>query len=1141
MSLQPDGRVAARRRGALQAASPLRLAPLGTRARNAGADVLARRQPAGRWIPVSSTSSLSSRAGGRRPRRTGRSPWSTLGPTGTPSVTLPCFDSWGFRTTVDPGDFASISRRLEPLSDEDAAMLAAKQFGRARVEVGPCRALCSWRGPRSRSCRAREIRRSSTRSRSPLRTRSSRSARGPRRRRPVGADAAALRRPVVPGSRRRPALGMAAARRRHRARRLAPPTARRPPPPGRGRAGRLDRDRVAGPDLRRSGCAGGGRRGSRPAHPASGHRPARRRLVVAAAGPQRPGRPPCDALAAARPDAGRRRRQRAAGPDGTHAGPRAGAGFQCRPADAPPPRRARPVGRTPARPRWRRCSRRPTAARSRRSCPTRTLACPTCSRTRTTAGSSPRRPRARYRNTLRDRRRKHTASLLSARSRPKERRRASSRYRPREIRPELDCRPLDLGAFASSVAAGVDPTVARPVVVDRVLAGLEGLREPVLAAPDVAPELDIPLWGFLSDNAPDWLLPGGGDIPPDRVLAVQTNPAFVEAVLIGANEQTLGELRWRNLPITSRWTPLRRFWQRINIDRGEVATDIRSVIALDTDLPLWPDNTELGDVSHLSDPTHGASLVVVLHTELFRRYPSTIVYLTPNPDGADVWGDVPNVDDACSRPRSTRPSAARSRRSWSSSASAFPPAAGATTGWCWRSRRRATVSAPTRRSDASALRRRRVREHDVRTTGPRLPGEPPVTARRDEVQTARDARRAGQVQAAQIAADLTALPGWLLVGDPGRLADPAQTDVGGAGRGAPRGAGPGAPRHPGAGRGARRARRRPPAADRPVPGVDELARGSAGRSDLALAARARSPAALPRRRTADDRGDGAANRRQRSRRTEATSATATAFVHERRPGRRRRLRPRPHCSCSARSARRRPGGRRAPAAAAGDALPAAWTAGPWTLRDARLPRPGRTRSGSSPTSTKHEADLVAVCWTQAGGDLTSDAGEAAFRSLAASVGGARAAYLLRTVTVVPEGRRLRGERRLSRAGDPHQHLQRSAPGGPAASGAMWATGSSCLASSIPTWRRSRHRLDLSNGDGRAPAGPGAQALVDLVREGAGGGPRGRGGDPGRPRRAAGRRGATARGVARHRPERAGPACALRATRRRAARSASSPR
>jgi hypothetical protein len=216
--------------------------------------------------------------------------------------------------------------------------------------------------------------------------------------------------------------------------------------------------------------------------------------------------------------------------------------------------------------------------------------------------------------------------------------------------PETDCSPIkDLDAFASSVAGGVDPTVARPVAVERVIGTLQGLREPVLAEPDVAPELDIPLWRFLADNAPDWLLPGAGDIPMNRVLAVQSNPAFAEAVLIGANVQTLGELRWRNLPITSRWTPLRRFWQRINIAADEPATDIRSVIALDTDLPLWPDASELGDVSHLADPENGANLVIVFHTDLFRRYPATVVYLTPNPDGADVWGEVPKVDEPATK------------------------------------------------------------------------------------------------------------------------------------------------------------------------------------------------------------------------------------------------------------------------------------------------------------------------------------------------------------------------------------------------------------------------------------------------------------------------------------------------------------
>ncbi|MFG2076336.1 hypothetical protein [Nonomuraea maritima] len=225
----------------------------------------------------------------------------------------------------------------------------------------------------------------------------------------------------------------------------------------------------------------------------------------------------------------------------------------------------------------------------------------------------------------------------------------------REPDPEQSCRPLrDLGAFARSVAAGVDPTTARPVAALRVLGTLRGLREPVLADPEVAPELDIPLWRFLADHAPDWLLPGAGQIPHDRVLAVQSNPAFVEAVLLGANAQTVGELRWRNIPITSRWTPLRRFWQRISGGEDTVgedtagedtaATDIRPVVALDSGQPLWPYDSELGDATHLADPARGAELVVVLHTELFRRYPATAVYLAQNAGGIADWRTVPDVD-----------------------------------------------------------------------------------------------------------------------------------------------------------------------------------------------------------------------------------------------------------------------------------------------------------------------------------------------------------------------------------------------------------------------------------------------------------------------------------------------------------------
>lgn len=214
---------------------------------------------------------------------------------------------------------------------------------------------------------------------------------------------------------------------------------------------------------------------------------------------------------------------------------------------------------------------------------------------------------------------------------------------------EVECAPIaDLGALVSSVLGGIDPTVARPVVVGRVLDGISGIRQPELAAPDLALELNIPLWSFLKENSRDWLLPGGGDLPIDRVHAVATNPEFVDAFLVGANHRALGELRWRNLPLVTGWTPLRRFWQRIDDGGTGPTTDIRPVLDILTPpspgAPIWTDTSTLGEASHTLGS--GAQLVVILHTELFRRYPATIVYLMVNPGGAALWqDDVDHIPD----------------------------------------------------------------------------------------------------------------------------------------------------------------------------------------------------------------------------------------------------------------------------------------------------------------------------------------------------------------------------------------------------------------------------------------------------------------------------------------------------------------
>ncbi len=191
----------------------------------------------------------------------------------------------------------------------------------------------------------------------------------------------------------------------------------------------------------------------------------------------------------------------------------------------------------------------------------------------------------------------------------------------------VPCKPVDLDALSKVVAAAIDPTVACPPAVERVLSTLPGIKH--IGPVEIEPELDLPLWSFLSNRSPDWMLPGAGDLIDGDVVALSTNPVFVESLLVGANYQATAELRWRNIPLVTRWSPLRKFWQR---QSGDV--DI---------LPIknWPDIAALGSAG-VVPPGRTTEAVVAFRTSLFRRYPATVVYLYPaKPD----WSAPAPEDD----------------------------------------------------------------------------------------------------------------------------------------------------------------------------------------------------------------------------------------------------------------------------------------------------------------------------------------------------------------------------------------------------------------------------------------------------------------------------------------------------------------
>jgi hypothetical protein len=200
--------------------------------------------------------------------------------------------------------------------------------------------------------------------------------------------------------------------------------------------------------------------------------------------------------------------------------------------------------------------------------------------------------------------------------------------------PEPASSSVDLDALAGGVVSAFDPTSPVAAARSRVLATLGGLdpRRP-LAPPEACVGLDRAIWRDVNDAFPEWLLPGLSAVPQDAVIALQTNPTFVHALLLGLNTQLLNELRWRNVPVATACTPLRGFWQRSDPATGGRADDIVGVLN-------WPDGSELGDPAQQPPSLNGRDVVVAVRGRLFLRYPITVVYLTP----AALTGGTPDFD-----------------------------------------------------------------------------------------------------------------------------------------------------------------------------------------------------------------------------------------------------------------------------------------------------------------------------------------------------------------------------------------------------------------------------------------------------------------------------------------------------------------
>ena len=127
---------------------------------------------------------------------------------------------------------------------------------------------------------------------------------------------------------------------------------------------------------------------------------------------------------------------------------------------------------------------------------------------------------------------------------------------------------------------------------------------------ETGPKYPQAMYAPLAQLSPDWMLPGVSQLDPDCATLLATNPAFIEAYMVGLNDELARELLWREYPADRRVTFFQNFWSSSNADIGAIAA--------------FNANTPLG--GHVLSAAGGNQLVLLIRATLFQRYPNAIVY-----------------------------------------------------------------------------------------------------------------------------------------------------------------------------------------------------------------------------------------------------------------------------------------------------------------------------------------------------------------------------------------------------------------------------------------------------------------------------------------------------------------------------------
>lgn len=134
----------------------------------------------------------------------------------------------------------------------------------------------------------------------------------------------------------------------------------------------------------------------------------------------------------------------------------------------------------------------------------------------------------------------------------------------------------------------------------------------------VIPQFFHPMYKPLAEISKDYLLPGIDRIPENTVTLLESNPAFIEAYMVGLNHEMSRELLWRDFPSHQRGSYFPLFWNE------KIANDEQGNTHF---IHTWDSEKHLGEHYSSGEVQPKEQLVLLIRGDLIRRFPSAVIFL----------------------------------------------------------------------------------------------------------------------------------------------------------------------------------------------------------------------------------------------------------------------------------------------------------------------------------------------------------------------------------------------------------------------------------------------------------------------------------------------------------------------------------